>query len=172
VPRKRKEQQEGEASNPSVVSASTEANHQREKSRNMSEVASIIEYDTDLSEAEAPVPLPRGDYAARIRSAERKMNKAGDNEYINVVFIVEPEQYPADYDQGDPDGTILSYGRLSPANTPKARWAMKRFCEAIGAPLSSKLDLNEWLDKTAIVSVVNEEWEGIPQAKIAKVGAA
>jgi hypothetical protein len=167
-----KEQQVGNASTPTVVSASTEANHQREKSKQMSDVASIIEYDTPLDAAEAPVPLPKGDYTARIRGAERKMNKAGDNEYINVTFIIDADQYPADYTEGEPEGTTLSYGRLSPANTVKARWQMKRFCESIGAELGSKLDLNDWLDKTAVVEVVNEDYQGVMQAKIAKVRSA
>lgn len=140
----------------------------------MSDVASIIEYDDDLSNAEAPVPIPPGDYAALIRGAERKKAKSGDKEYANVTFYISSEQYPADYTEGDADGTILSYGmgRLSTAGDAKSRWNMKRFCENIGSELGRILDLNAWLDKSAIVTVVNEEYEGQMQAKISKVGPA
>jgi hypothetical protein len=137
----------------------------------MSEVNSIIEYDTDLSEAEAPVPLPAGDYAAEIRGAERKTSAKG-NDYVNVTFFIAPEQYPADYTEGNADGTTLTFGRLSPDNTTRARYGMKKFCEAIGAELGSKLDLNDWMGKSGIVHVVHEEFEGETRAKISKVKEA
>lgn len=168
-----KEQQEVNEATTSVVSR-VMPQQPVNKREPMSEVSSIIEYDEDLSNAEAPIPLPKGDYAAKIRGAERKFNKAGDKEYVNVTFYIDPDQYPADYTEGDPDGAILSYGmgRLSVANDRKSRWNMKKFCENIGVELGSKLDLNEWLDRAAIVTVVNEAYEGVDQAKISKVGAA
>jgi hypothetical protein len=172
-PPKEQEQQVEEQATASTVVPAGKVASSREEKRNMSEVASIIEYEDDLSNAEAPVPLPKGDYVARIRGAEKKLNKAGDREYINVTFHIDAEQYPADYaSDGDPDGVVLSYGRLSPENTQKARWQMRKFCESIGAELSSKLNLNDWLDKTALVTVINEKYEGVDQAKISKVGAA
>jgi hypothetical protein len=134
----------------------------------MSEARSIIEYDTSLADAEAPVPLPKGDYTAEIRGAEIKTSGKG-NEYVNVTFFIAPEEYPADYTEGNPDGTILTYGRLSPENSQRARWGMKKFCEAIGAELGSKLDLDSWMGKAAVVNVTHEEFEGENRAKIAKV---
>ncbi len=80
-----------EKHNQSVATQTRETKHMTDMS--------IIEYDTDLSEAEAPVPLPAGDYPAEIRSAERKTSAAG-NEYINVTFHISPEAYPADYTEG------------------------------------------------------------------------
>lgn len=132
---------------------------------------SIIEYDTDLGEAEAPVPLPAGDYPAEVRSAERKTSGAG-NEYVNVTFHIAPEAYPADYTEGSEDGVILSFGRLNPGPEQRARWNMKKFCEAIGAPLGKSLDLNSWIGLPAIVTVVNEPYEGVMQANIKKVNQA
>lgn len=137
----------------------------------MSEAMSIIEYDTDLADAEAPVPLPVGDYVGEVRSAEIKVSSKG-NKYVNVSFFIPPEQYPADFTEGNADGMTLTYGRLSPDNTTQARWGMKKFCEAIGATLASKLDLNDWLGKTGVVSVVHEEYEGQDRAKIGKVKEA
>lgn len=138
---------------------------------NMSDV-SIIEYASSLDEAEAPVPLPAGDYPAEIRGVERKTSGKG-NEYINVTFFISPENYPADYTDGSEDGAILSYGRLSPDDTVRARYGMKRFAEAIGAKTSTKqVDLNEWIGCTAIVTVVNDTYEGMPTAQIKKVNPA
>ncbi|MCA2510512.1 MAG: hypothetical protein IM561_09030 [Microcystis sp. M60BS1] len=137
----------------------------------MSEVRSIIEYDEDLSNAEAPIPLPVGDYTAEIRAAEIKVSGKG-NEYVNVTFFIAPEQYPPDYTEGNPDGTVLNYGRLSPENTQRARWGMKKFCESIGAELGSRLNLDDWLGRSAIVAVSHEDYEGETRARISKVREA
>lgn len=167
-PSKRKEQQkEPVRSSPSVELQKDLFSDQKQTRTHMSDT-SIIEYAEDLAEAEAPVPLPKGDYPAEIRSAEKKTSAKG-NEYVDVVFFISPDEYPADYTEGNPDGTSLNYGRLNPAPTTQARWGMKKFCESIGATLGRTLDLNDWIGKTAIVSVVHEEWEGVQRAKIGKV---
>jgi len=138
---------------------------------NMTEQTSIIEYTSDLSEAEAPVPLPAGDYPAEIRSVERKTSSKG-NDYINVTFMIAPEAYPADYTEGSEEGTILSYGRLSPDENQRARYNMRKFCEAIGAKMGKSLDLNEWVGLSAIVTVAHETYEGEDRANIKKVNPA
>lgn len=132
---------------------------------------SIIEYDVSLADAEAPVPLPIGDYAAEVRGAEIKTSAKG-NKYVNVTFFIPPEQYPADFTEGNPDGMTFTYGRLSPDNTTQARWGMKKFCESIGAELGSKLDLNDWMGKSGVVSIVHEDYEGQTRAKVGKVKEA
>jgi len=143
---------------------------QKRETTSMSDM-SLIEYDTDLGEAEAPVPLPPGDYPAEIRGAEIKTSGAG-NQYVSVTFHIAPEAYPADYTEGNEDGTILSFGRLSPEPTQRARWTMKKFTEAIGAKQGKTLDLNDWIGLNAIVTVVNEPYEGVQQANIKKVNPA
>lgn len=136
----------------------------------MSEV-SIIEYAEDLDAAEAPAVLPPGDYPAEIRGAEIKTSGKG-NQYIQVTFIISPDDYPADATDLDVDGSILSYGRLSPDNTTRARFNMKKFVQAIGGTMGKKLDLNDWIGKQAIVTVVNEPYDGVTQANIKKVNPA
>lgn len=167
-----KQQQEDKEPTSSVVSP---VKAQATVERNMSEVESIIEYEEDLGEAEAPVPIPEGDYPALIRGAAKKMSK-GDvpKEYVDVTFFINADQYPPDYTEGDPEGLLLNYGmgRLPTAGDTKSRWRMKKFCEAIGAELGRKLDLNSWLDKPAIVTIKHEEYEGVQQARIVKVAAA
>ncbi len=134
-------------------------------------MSSIIEYTEDLANAEAPVPLPAGDYPAEIRAAERKTSAKG-NDYINVTFFISADAYPADFTEGDPDGQILSYGRLSPDNTTRARYGMKKFAESIGAPASKNIDLNDWVGLTALVTVAHDEYEGETRAQIKKVNPA
>lgn len=149
------------------------------KREKMSEVNSIIEYDEDLANAEAPVPIPASDYAAVIRGAVKKRAKAKEGEaegkeYVDVTFFIDPDQYPADYTEGDPDGFLCNYGmgRLRTDGSQKSRWGMKKFCESIGVELGRTLDLNEWLGKAAVVTIKHEEYEGALQARVTKVSAA
>ena len=141
-----------------------------ERKTSMTEM-SIIEYSEDLGNAEAPVPLPMGDYPAEIRAVERKTSGKG-NEYIAVTFHISPDSYPADYTEGSEDGATLTFQRLSPEETTRARYGMKKFAEAIGAPLGKKLDLNDWVGLSAIVSVAHETYEGETRANIKKVNPA
>lgn len=137
----------------------------------MSELTSIIEYNESLEAAEAPVPLPVGDYPAEIRGAEIKTSQNG-NKYVNVTFYIAPESYPADFTEGDADGTTLSFGRLSPENTVKARYGMKKFATAIGAKLGKTLDLNDWIGLNAVVEIDHREWEGQKNPNIKAVKPA
>ena len=142
------------------------------KEKTMSEdQVSIIEYASDLSDAEAPVPLPPGDYPATIRGAEMKTSGKG-NKYINVTFNIDPDSYPADFTEGDADGTVLTFGRLSPDDTTRARWGMKKFLQSIGAPTGKAVDLNEWVGLSATVEVKHDTWEGETRPQIAKVKEA
>jgi hypothetical protein len=143
----------------------------KKETKNMSEGKSIIEYSEDISNAEAPAPLPPGDYPAEIRGAEIKTSQKG-NEYVAVTFFIAPESYPADFTEGDADGMTLSYNRIVVDDSPRGRHRMRKFCEAIGASTSAKLDVNDWIGNTAVVSVAQSEYEGETRAEIAKVIAA
>lgn len=159
-----------------------EANEQANKASNVAtskenkrmaenSLPSVVEFSEDISQAEPPVPLPVGDYQAEIRAAENKTSQKG-NSYAAVQFFIPPEQYPADYTEGEPDGMILSYNRVGLSDTPAGRHRVRKFTEAIGAPAGKKVDLNEWVGRTATVTVVHDEYEGEPRAAIAKVSAA
>ena len=171
---KAKEQQsETNVSADPIVEHKADTNLQVEnREKQMSdEMRSIIEYNDDLAAAEAPVPLPVGTYVGEIRGAEVKDSAKG-GKYVSVSFHINADEYPPDYTEGDQDGTTLSYMRLNPENTTRARFAMKRFCEAIGAPMGRQLDLGDWLGKSALLEVVHDEYEGISRAQIKSVKPA
>lgn len=169
--RKSKEQQPTDPVSPKTAVDNAETLTKPMGTKHMSDIPSVIEYNEDIDAAEAPPPLPLGDYPAEIRTAEIKNSSKG-NDYVNVTFYIAPESYPADFTEGDPDGTTLSFGRLSPANTAKARFGMRKFKDAIGAPGGKTLDLNDWIGLNATVEIVHEDYEGMPQAKIKKVKEA
>lgn len=143
-----------------------------QRTHNMSEeLSSIVEYADDLSEAEQPNPLPVGEYRGSIRQAVQKISQR-DTRYGEIAFFIGADQYPADFTDGNPDGTTIFYRRVSFEENPQARYGARRFCEAIGAPLSKKLDLSEWVGMEAQVDVGHESWEGIDRAVIQRVRAA
>lgn len=142
----------------------------KEETKTMTEVGSIIEFSEDLANAEAPAPLPIGDYPATIRSAEAKISSKG-KPMLEVQFFVASESYPADFTEGDPDGLVLTH-YVSIDDSQRGRYRMRKFLEAIGAKLGSRLDVNELLGLTATLSVVHDTYEGETRAKIGKVQEA
>lgn len=138
----------------------------------MSELGSIIEYADDLSNAEAPKSLPAGDYLAEITSAENGTSNTSGKSRVDVTFRIKPEDFPPDYEDADSfaDGKSVHF---YPSSEPdkSSRFRMKNFCEAIGAKLGKKLDINDWIGKTAIISIQPDEYEGIERERLMKVSA-
>jgi hypothetical protein len=154
------------------ASKSMLASKKKETKMAESELPSVIEFDEDISEAEAPVPLPVGDYPAEVRAAVQKAAQQTGNPYASVQFFINSEAYPADYTEGEPDGMLLTFNRVSLQNTPAGRHRLRKFVEAIGAPGGTKIDLNDWIGRTATVTISHDTYEGEVRANVAKVTPA
>lgn len=138
---------------------------QEPKKMSTEELPSIVEYSEDIATAEAPPPLPVGEYPAQIKSATVKESQKG-SKYYEVMFYLSPNEYPADFDKGDPDGMQLAYRRLSAEDKPQARFNMRKFCEAIGATASKRIDVNDWIGLEGKIQVVHETYEGVQRAQV------
>lgn len=138
----------------------------------MSETTSLMEFSSDLNTAEAPDPIPVGEYPATIVKAEIKLSKEKGNRYLALTFRIEPEAYPADFVDGNPEGETLSYNRLVLQDTPQGRYRARKFNESVGAPNGTRIDPNDYMGLTATVGIVHDTWEGEKRAQIAKVLAA
>ena len=134
--------------------------------------SSIMEFSVDLADQEAPPPLPVGQYPAEVMGAVRKTSQTSGNDYAAVSFKISADQYPADFTEGEPDGTTLTYNRVVLEDSARARYRVRKFCEAIVAPLGRSVDLNDWLGMTATVEVVHETYEGEERAVIKSVVAS
>lgn len=132
------------------------------------QIPSVMEFSTDIGEQEAPVPLPDGLYTASIRGVDIRESQRG-TKYAAVQFHIAPDQYPADFQEGDPDGEIIVFRRVPMEDTQRARYQLRRFIEAIGAVPSRRIDVNEWVGLEGSVEVVHEEYEGTPRATIKSV---
>jgi len=136
------------------------------------EVISIVEFSEDIGEQNPPEPLPVRDYPAQIVSAEVKTS-ARDTKYAAVGFFINVDDYPADYsvDNG-PDGKTIIFRRVGMEDNNQSRYGLKRFLEAIGAPMSTRIDCNDWVGLDATVSVEHDTWEGVTREQIVRVSAA
>jgi hypothetical protein len=135
----------------------------------MSSSQSMITFSQDITDAPPPVPLPARAYRAEIIGASIRPAASSGVNYLNVQFRIDADQYPADYTDGDPDGTILYYNRLATADTPTNRHRMRKFMEAVGGPLGRTIDCNALIGLWANVEVVHQEYEGEQRAQIAKI---
>lgn len=152
---------------PSPVQSST----QPTKDRHVSET--ILTFSEDIASAEKPPLLPIGEYIAEIRGAEVKESNTTGNKYVSVQFVVNPENYPVDFDPANaPDGKTFTYNRLSAEDDMRARWNMRKFCSAIGAQMAKEIDVSQWVGLTAKISIRHTPYEGEDREEVGKVGSA
>lgn len=133
------------------------------------EISSVIEYQEDIANAKAPAPLPVKKYHASIVEAKPMVSNAKGTKYAAVTFLIPSEQYPADYTDGNADGTKIIYRRVSLEKNAMAIFGMSRFVKAIGAPTGHRIDMNDWIGREATVEVVHEPYEGQPRHSIKAV---
>ena len=139
----------------------------------MSDNASILEFQDDIADAEAPKSLPANDYPGEIIGAEIGTSQSSGKRNVKVTWLIKPEDFPADYEDADQfaDGKqIVQYVGAEPDKSSMFR--LRRFIEAIGAKTGKKLDVNDWVGCTAELTVVPDEWEGVERERITAVKAA
>lgn len=129
---------------------------------------SMIEYDDDLANQEAPPCLPDGIYPGEIVSAAIRLSTNTGNNYLQLGIRFAPEVYPPDFADGDPDGTVVMYNRLIVSKKGRDRWLMKLHMEAIGGPTGKTIDPNELLGLTGMFEINSREYQGEKQNNIVR----
>ena len=135
----------------------------------MSGSQSIMRFSQDIASAEAPPPLPARAYRAEVIGASIRPAQSSGVNYLNLQMRIPAEEYPADYPDGDPDGTILYYNRIPTDDKPRNRYLMRRAMERLGGPLSMEIDCNALIGLWGNVDVVHQEYEGEQRASIARL---
>jgi hypothetical protein len=128
---------------------------------------SIVEFSQDINDQEAPVPLPPDTYPGTCIKAETVDSKATPgNTLLHTQWRIEPDAYPADFTEGNPDGETLSYYRVIKPETAQRRFALKQLLLAVGITPSRSLDPNEFIGLSGQLKISNETYEGVKRAKI------
>lgn len=135
-------------------------------------MGSIIEFSQNLKDAEAPEALPPGDYPGEIVAAEYGLSQSSGKPRVDVTFRIKPEDFPADYKDVDSfaDGKQLHF-YLGASDDKATRFRFRKFLEAIGAKLSAKVDVNDWIGKSAMLTLTNEEFEGVDRERVQRVSS-
>lgn len=133
------------------------------------DLPSVLTFSEDIANAKAPAPIPASTYRASVKHAAHEVSKNSGKRMIKIEFHITADQYPADYTDGNPDGTVLSY-YVPAEDTPQGRWNVKRACEQLGVPMSREIDVSQMFGREANVKVVHEPYEGQMTAKIARGG--
>lgn len=133
--------------------------------------ASIIEFSDNIADAEAPDPLPEREYTASITKVTKGTSSSG-NPYATVVFRVSEDDYPADFDTANAPGGKDIRHIVGLSDDPPSRHRIRKFCEAVGAPMSKRLTLSDWVGLTGRITIKHDVYEGVKREKVSKVEPA
>ncbi len=135
-------------------------------------MGSILEFTENLKDAEAPQSLPPSDYPGEVQSAELGLSNSSGKPRIDVTFRIKPEDFPADYVDAASfaDGKVVHF-YLAATDDKASRFRVRKFIESIGAKLGSKIDLNDWVGKNAMLTLGTDEYDGVERERILKVSS-
>ncbi len=132
----------------------------------------LYNFSEDIGDAEAPEPLPERAYPATITEVEDRETQDG-RPMVRVAYRINEEDYPPDYDVGNAPGgkTISQFFMMD--DSAATRYRIRRQCDAIGAPMSKRLNpKTEWVNLACTVVLKHEEYEGQKREKISRVEPA
>lgn len=131
----------------------------------MAELGSVYEYTTSLADAEAPVPLPVGEYRATVQGVAPQVSKSSGKPMAVFTYRITPDQYPADYTEGNPDGEQMNF-YLPLSDDARNRFRLRKFCEMHGVTPGRTLNLPDFIGQEVLVNVTHEEYQGETRARV------
>lgn len=133
-------------------------------------MSSLIEFSQNIADAEAPPPLPPGEYEAVCVGAVPGISKSSGNPTLPLQYKVAKDQFPADFDAGGNDELSFTFNRLTTRDTAQDRFRMKNVCLAHGVAMSNKIDPNDFIGcKVKLKIVTGKDLEGNDRADIQSI---
>jgi len=127
----------------------------------VTELPNVMELDFDLNDVTPPVPLPAGEYRATVRNVEHAVSKSSGKSMAVFDYYISPDQYPADYTDGNPDGEVIRTYFSLDMSVPRNRWRWKQLHQMHGVRIvPGRLDLTAFIGRDVIVEVSHEEYQG------------
>lgn len=137
----------------------------------MSELGSVYNFNSDISKAEAPQPLPPGEYRGSVVHAELAVSKSSGKPMLVTQYRVSSDQFPPDFTDGNPEGELFRvYTSLE--ETPRGKFMVRKFMEMHGVAPSNRLNVPDFLGQEVVLNVSNEDYQGMPQGRAVPVRAA
>lgn len=132
----------------------------------------ILEYSMNIADQEKPPVIPVGEYHATITGVQKKFGKDSGRPYLNIKFSINPDDLPADFVEavGAQDVNNVYHMLFGCEDTPKSRFNMHLFCAAIGAPMSNRINVAEFMNQEARVQIEHDKGlDGSDMAKVRRV---
>lgn len=130
-------------------------------------MSDILEFSTNIADAEAPPQLPAGTYPALCVASTAGQSKSG-NPMLTLQFKINKANFPADFESDQDEVTLSTYPTTR--DTTADKWRLKNLCQAMGVPMSNKLDPNDFVMKECRLETnLRPGLDGTPQANIVKV---
>ena len=135
-------------------------------------MGSILEFTENLKDAEAPKALGNIDVPGEITGAVNGLSKSSGRKQVDVTFRIKPDDFPPDYEDVNSfaDGKTVHY-YLSGEDDKVSRYRMRKFVEAIGGKLGAKVDVNDWIGKSAMLTLGVDTFEGVDRERIQRVSS-
>jgi hypothetical protein len=138
---------------------------------NTTQFGSVIDFSQDISTAEAPPPLPARTYLGTCTGAEQKQSQKGSM-YAAVEFTIAPDQFPPDFAAVQKDAVKLIFRRVPLSDDMRSRYQLRKFGEAMRVSLGRRVDLNDFIGKSANLKIGESEYNGEKRAEIQAVEPA
>lgn len=131
---------------------------------------SLIQFSQNIADAEAPPPLPAGEYEGVCVGAVPGLSKSSGNPMLPLTYKIAADQFPADFDAGGADELTFVYNRLTTRDTAQDRFRMKNICLAHGVAMSNNIDANDFVGKRVkLVITIGKDLEGNDRSEIGKI---
>ncbi len=131
-------------------------------------MSDILEFASNIADAEAPPALPAGTYPALCTAAQVGQSKSSGNPMLTLTFKINKANFPADFETDVDEITLSLYPTVR--DNAQDRFRLKGICQALGVPMSNKIDPNDFVMKECRVETNQRPGlDGTPQANIAKV---
>lgn len=135
----------------------------------------ILEYSIDIAEQERPPVVPIGDYRAVITGVQKKYGKDTGRPYLNIKWSISPDDLPADFIEeiGVQEPITVYHMLFGCEDNPRSRFSMHQFCESIGAPMSNRINVQDFMNQEGRITVEHgQDLEGNPNPRVRRVSRA
>jgi hypothetical protein len=130
----------------------------------------LLEFSSNIADAEAPPQLPAGEYKCVCTAAVDKKAASSGNPMLTLTLQIPSSEFPADFDGGEGVDALTFTSNIVSRDIPADRWRMKNTCKAFGVPMSSSIDPNDFVGREARARVrMGTDLEKNPRAEVGSV---
>lgn len=133
------------------------------------QLPSVVEFETDIADAEAIPPLPAGTYPADVVESKVVKSKNSDNKFIETTFRIYADSYPVDY-KNDKPYIDVKY-RKPMLGQQDSAFQLKTLLTSLGlsAPKSKTFDPASLVSTPGLLTITHRDFNGRAYEEITKI---